>query len=145
LTSRQRSLGRAGNASGGGAVDAKELGAQRASARERRSGWKAKSRTSARRTVLKGTGLTPHLWRRARRVSKTFAHAHARTGGTTARNRDASVPTERGLAELARSHDGAVTSITSAEIPAPITAPTSPRRPYLPCRNVQGYNGYNYK
>jgi hypothetical protein len=37
----------------------------------------AKSRTSARRAVLKGADLTPHLRIRARRVSKTFAHAHS--------------------------------------------------------------------
>jgi hypothetical protein len=45
-------------------------------ARER-SRWKATSRTSARRAVLKGTGLTLHLRRRARRVSETFSHARA--------------------------------------------------------------------
>jgi hypothetical protein len=56
----------------------------------------------------------------------------ARPGETTAHNCDASVPAGCGLAEPARSHDGAVTSVMSAEMPAPITAPTSPLRPYLP-------------
>jgi hypothetical protein len=44
---------------------------------------------------------------------------------TTAHSRDASVPAEYGLAESACNHDGAVTSVTSAEMPAPITAYTS--------------------
>jgi hypothetical protein len=78
---------------------------------------------------LKGAGLTPHLRRRACRVSETFAHAHACLGETTTHSRDASVPTECRLAESACSHDGAVTSVTSADMPTPITAPTSPRRP----------------
>jgi hypothetical protein len=41
-TSRRRGLGRAGSASSGGVVDAEELGAQRASARGRRSRWEGK-------------------------------------------------------------------------------------------------------
>jgi hypothetical protein len=49
----------------------------------------------------------------------------ARSGETTAHSRDASVPAECGLAESMRSHDGAVMSVTSAEMPAPIIAPTS--------------------
>jgi hypothetical protein len=73
-----------------------------------------------------GTGLTLHLRRRARRVSKTFAHTHAFLGETTTRNRDASVPVGCRLTEPARGHDGAV---TSSEMPAPITAPTSPLQP----------------
>jgi hypothetical protein len=113
-------------------VNAEELGAQRASVRER-SRWKEKSRTSARRAVLKKADLTPHLRRWACRVSETFARARARPGETATHNHDASF---RGLAESMRSHDGAVTSVTSAEMPAPITAPTSPRRPKLPRRNV---------
>jgi hypothetical protein len=107
-------------------VDVKELEAQGASAREKRSRWKAKSQTSARRAVLKGTGLTLHLQRWAHRVSKTFARAHARPGEIAARNRDASIPVACKLAEPARGLDGAV---TSAEIPAPMSAPTSPLQP----------------
>jgi hypothetical protein len=44
---------------------------------EEEADGKAKSRTSARRAVLKGAGLTPHLRRWARRISETFAHARA--------------------------------------------------------------------
>jgi hypothetical protein len=101
-TSRRRSLGRAGSASGGGDVDAKELRAQGASVKEKGSRRKAKSRTSARCAVLKGTGLTLHLRRRARRVSKTFACTWARPGETVARNRDASIPTTCRLPEPMR-------------------------------------------
>jgi hypothetical protein len=76
--------------------------------------------SNARSAILKGTCLTLHLQRRARQVSKTSAHAHARPGETTAHNRDASVPAGCGLAEPARGHDGAVTSVMSAEMPAPL-------------------------
>jgi hypothetical protein len=44
---------------------------------EEEAGGEAKSRISARRAVLKGAGLTPHLQSRAHRISETFAHAHA--------------------------------------------------------------------
>jgi hypothetical protein len=44
---------------------------------EEEADGEAKSRTSARRVVLKGTGLSPHLRSRARRVSEPFAHARA--------------------------------------------------------------------
>jgi hypothetical protein len=90
---------------------------------------KQKSRTSARRTVLKGTDLTLHLRRRARRVSKTFARSRARPGETAACNRDASIPVTCRLAAPERGLDGAVTSVTSVEIPAPMTPPKSPLRP----------------
>jgi hypothetical protein len=82
---------------------------------------KAKSRTSARRVVLKRVNATPHLQCRAYCVSKTFAK-RARPGETTAHSRDTSVPAEYGPAVSARGHDGTVTSVTSAEMPAPITA-----------------------
>jgi hypothetical protein len=72
--------------------NAKELGAQGASAREKGSEQKTKSRTSARCTVLKGTGVTLHLRRRARRVSTTFARSRAHPSETAACNRDASIP-----------------------------------------------------
>jgi hypothetical protein len=98
-------------------------------ARERRSELKAKSRTSARRAVLKGIGLTLHLRRWARRVSKTFAHALAHPGETTTRNRDTSISAGSRFAEPARSHDGAVTLVMSAETPAHMTTPTSPLQP----------------
>jgi hypothetical protein len=65
---------------------------------------KAKSRTSARRAVLKGASLTPHLRRQARRVSEAFAHARTRPGETTAHSRDASVLAECELAESACGH-----------------------------------------
>jgi hypothetical protein len=91
--------------SGGSDVKAKELRAQGASAREKKSEQKAKSQTSARRAVLKGTSLTLHLRRRARRVSKTFAHSRARLGETAARNRDTSIPATYRLAETERGLD----------------------------------------
>jgi hypothetical protein len=128
-TSRRRSLRRAGNASGGGDVEAKEFGAQGASARKTGSERKAKSRTSARCMVLKGTCLTLHLPRRARRVNKTSARLCVRPGETAARNCNASIPATCRLAEPKRGLDGAVISVTSAEIPAPMTAPTSSLRP----------------
>jgi hypothetical protein len=74
--------------------------------------------------VLKGAGVTPHLQRLTHRVRETFAHLRACPGETTTHSRDASIPVEYGLAESARSHDGAVTSVTSVEMPMPITAPT---------------------
>jgi hypothetical protein len=113
-------------------VKAKELEAQGASAREKKSERKAKSQTSARHAVSKGTGLTLHLRRRAHRVSKTFAHSLARPSEMAACNRDASTPVTCRLTETERGLDGAVTSVTSAEMPAPTTTPTSPLRPQLP-------------
>jgi hypothetical protein len=85
---------------------------------------KAKSQISARRVLLKGTGATPHLQHRTHRICETFVRSRACPVETTAHSRDASVPVEYRLAESARNHDGAVTSVTSAEMPAPITAPT---------------------
>jgi hypothetical protein len=79
--------------------------------------------------VLKGTDLTLHLRRRAHRVSKTFAHSHARPSETAARNRDASTPATCRLAETERGFYGAVISVTSAEMPAPTTTHTSPLPP----------------
>jgi hypothetical protein len=87
---------------------------------------KAKSQTRTRRTTLKGTGLTLHLQCWARRVSRTPAHSRARPGETTAHSRNTSVSMESGRADSAHSHDGTVTSVTSAEMLTPITAPTSP-------------------
>jgi hypothetical protein len=108
-------------------MDAKELGAQGASVREKK---RIKSKVPNQRSTrgFKGDKPDLHLRRRARRVSKTFVHARACPRETTARKCDASVPAGCGLAEPARGHDGAVTSITSAKMPAPITAPTSPLR-----------------
>jgi hypothetical protein len=83
----------------------------------------AKSQTSTRRAVLKGVGASPHLQLGTHRVSETFASSRACPDETTARSRGTSVPAEYGLAEFAHSHDGAVTSVTSAEMPEPITAP----------------------
>jgi hypothetical protein len=58
-------------------VDAKELGAQGASAREKKQ---IESKVPNQRSMhdFKGIGLTLHFQHRARRVSKTFAHNHAR-------------------------------------------------------------------
>jgi hypothetical protein len=92
--------------------------------REEEEDRKAKSQTSARRAVLKGADVTPHLQRRTHRVSETFARLHACSGTTIVHSRGASIPAEYGLAESARSHDGAVTPVTSAEMPVPITTPT---------------------
>jgi hypothetical protein len=44
---------------------------------EEEADGEAKSLTSARRAVLKGAGLTPHLRSRARRVSETSTYARA--------------------------------------------------------------------
>jgi hypothetical protein len=44
----------------------------------------------------------------------------------TAHSRNALVSVEYGRAESAHSHDGAVTSVTSAEMLVPITSPMSP-------------------
>jgi hypothetical protein len=87
---------------------------------------KEKSQTRAQRAALKGTGLTPHLRCWARRVSMTPAHSRARPGKTTSHSHNASVTVEYRRAESTHSHDGAVTSVTPAEMLAPITAPTSP-------------------
>jgi hypothetical protein len=87
---------------------------------------KAKSKTRVRRAALKGTCLTPHLRCSARHVSRIPAHSRVRPGETTAHSHNASVSVEYGRTESAHSHDGTVTSITSAEMLAPITAPTSP-------------------
>jgi hypothetical protein len=58
-------------------------------------------------------------------VSAGLSPTHACSPGeTTAHSRDASVPAEYGPAGSARGHDGTVTSVTSSEMPAPITAPT---------------------
>jgi hypothetical protein len=84
------------------------------------------TRTS--RTLVGGDPWVPmshtHLRRQARRVSEAFAHVRACPDKTTAHSCDASVPADYRLAESARSHDGAVTSITTAEMPVPITALT---------------------
>jgi hypothetical protein len=87
---------------------------------------KAKSQTRAQHAALKGTGLTLHLRCWARCVSRTPAHSRALPSETTAHSRNALVSVEYGRAESTHSHDGAVTSVTSAEMLAPITAPTSP-------------------
>jgi hypothetical protein len=57
-------------------VDVDELEAQTASARGR-SKWGGKVLNQRSARGLKGADLTPHLRSRARRVSKTFAHACA--------------------------------------------------------------------
>jgi hypothetical protein len=126
-------------------VKTKELRAQGASTREKKSEWEAKSQTSARRAVLKGTGLSLHLRRRARHVSKPFAHSRARPGETATCNRDTSTIATCRLAETERGLDRVDISITSAEMPAPTTTPMSPLRPKLPQRNPQDCNSYKYE
>jgi hypothetical protein len=86
----------------------------------------AKSKPRTRSAALKGTSLPLHLRCWARRVSRTPVHSRARPGETTAHSRNTLVFVEYERAESAHNHDGAVTSVTSAEMLAPITAPTSP-------------------
>jgi hypothetical protein len=57
-------------------------------------------------------------------VSARLLLTRAHLGETDAHSRDALSPAEYGLTESARSHDGAATSVTSVEMPAPITALT---------------------
>jgi hypothetical protein len=87
---------------------------------------KANSKPRTRRATLKGTSLALHLRCWAHRVSRTPVHSRARHGETTAHSRNTLVFVEYGRAESAHNHDGAVTSVMSAEMLAPITAPTSP-------------------
>jgi hypothetical protein len=123
----------------------KELGAQGASARVKGNERKAKPQTSAPRMVLKGTCSTLHLQRWARRVSKTFAHSRTRPGETAARNRDASIPATCGFAEPERGLDGVVISVTSAEMPAPMTTPTSSLRPNCPDETSKATTAKSFK
>jgi hypothetical protein len=92
--------------------------------REEEDDGKAKSQTCARRAVLKGASATPHLQHRAHHVRETFAHERVHPGETTAHSHNASFPAECGPTTSADGHDGTVTSVMSAETPAPITAPT---------------------
>jgi hypothetical protein len=96
---------------------------RRGQALEEEEDGKAESRTNARCVILKGANTTPHLRRRARRVSGTFAHSRAFPGETTIHSRDTPVPVEYGPAESAHGHDETVMSVTTAEMPAPITVP----------------------
>jgi hypothetical protein len=98
-------------------------GSTRGTARGGR-GWEGKVPNQRPTHGLKGADATPHLRRRARCVSDTFAHSLAFPGETTAHSRDASVPAEYGPADSTRGHDGTVMFVTSAEMPVPITAPT---------------------
>jgi hypothetical protein len=52
-----------------------------------------------------------------------FAHSRERPGEIGTDSRDASIPTEYEPAMPACGHDETVTSVTSAEIPAPTTIP----------------------
>jgi hypothetical protein len=88
------------------------------SARGRRSRWEAKSRTSARRTVLKGGRLDSSPSKPGPPCQRDF-RPRMLPGETTAHSRDTSVPVEYGLAESARSHDGAVTSSSRPRCPHP--------------------------
>jgi hypothetical protein len=122
LTSRRRSLGRAGSARSGGTADSKELGERDASARGRKW-WESKVLNLRVTRGFKGASAAPRLRHRARRVSGTFAHTRAPPGGTSAHSRDTSIPVEHRPATSARGHDGTITSVTSAEILAPTTTP----------------------
>jgi hypothetical protein len=104
-------------------VDAGELGEQRVSARGGRR-WESKVPNLRPTCGFKGASTAPHLQRRARRVSGTFAHTRARPSKAAAHSRDASVPAEYRPATSARGHDGMVTSVMSAEMPTPNTTPT---------------------
>jgi hypothetical protein len=84
---------------------------------------KAKSQTSTRHAVLKGQ-TRPLTFNVGPTVSARLSPTRACLDETTAHSRDASVPAEYGPAESACGHDGMVMSVTSAEMPAPITAPT---------------------
>jgi hypothetical protein len=106
-------------------MDAEELRAQRASARGRRSRWGGKVPNQRSTRGFKGDRPESPPSKSGPPRQRAF-RPRARPGETTAHSRDAYVPAEYGLAESARSHDGAVTSVTLAEMPAPITAPTSP-------------------
>jgi hypothetical protein len=86
--------------------------------------WESKIPNQRPTRGFKGAIAAPHLLRRARRFGGTSAHTCACTGETTARLRDASMPAKYEPATSARGHDGMVTSVTSADKPAPITAPT---------------------
>jgi hypothetical protein len=75
---------------------------------------------------FKGASAAPRLQRRARRVSETFAHARARPDKIGAHSHDASIPVEYepATATPVRGHDGMVTFVTLAEMPAPTSTPT---------------------
>jgi hypothetical protein len=108
-------------------VDAKEPGAQGESAREKKL---MKSKVPNQRSTRGFKGDMPDSPPLApgSPCQQDF-RPRARPGETTAHNRNASVPAGYRLVEPVRGHDGAVTSVTSAEMPAPMTAPTSPLRP----------------
>jgi hypothetical protein len=57
-------------------------------------------------------------------VSVELSPTRVCPGETTVHSRDASIPAEYGPARSARGHDETVASVTSAEMPAPITGPT---------------------
>jgi hypothetical protein len=92
-------------------------------AQEEEDDGKAKFRTCARRAVLKGQAR-PLTFNAGPAVSAGLSLTRARPGETAAHSCDASVPAEYGPATSACGHDGMVTSVTSAEMPAPITVST---------------------
>jgi hypothetical protein len=109
-------------------MDVEELKAQRASAGGRRSRWGGKVPNQYSARGFKGCRLDSSPSKPGPLCQRDF-RPRARPGETITHLHDDSVPAEHGLAESARSHDGAVTSVTSSEMPAPITASTSPQRP----------------
>jgi hypothetical protein len=89
----------------------------------RRRQWESKVLNLCPTRGFKVASAPPRLQRRACRVSETFAHTCTRPGETGAHSHDASIPAECGPATPVRGHDGTVTSVTSAEMPAPTTTP----------------------
>jgi hypothetical protein len=117
----------------------------REQAREEEDDGKAKYRTSARPTVLKGR-TRPLTFNVGPAVLAGLSPTRARPGETAAYSRDASVPAEYGPATSARGHDETVTSVTSAEMPAPITArPFTTTAIIVPDETSPSYNDYNYE
>jgi hypothetical protein len=93
---------------------------------------------------FKGASAAPLLQCRAHHVSGTFAHTRASSGETTTHSRDALIPAKHGPATYACSHDGMIMSVTSAKMPAPITAPTFTTMTTLPDEASPSCNSYNH-
>jgi hypothetical protein len=97
--------------------------ARRARCERERKKTMGKSWTYARRTILKGQAR-PLASDARNAVSAELSPTSVRPGETIAHSHDASIPAEYRPATSARGHDGAVTFVTSVEMPTPIIAPT---------------------
>jgi hypothetical protein len=87
----------------------------------------------------------PHIQRRATESARLLS-TRVHPGETTAHSHDTSVPTEYRLVVSARGHDGTVTSVTSAKMPAPITTPTfTAMVKTTPTKHPPSCNGYNHE